>query len=329
MLHAPSTPRQPGGRNWLWQTVEVKGLEEALQRARMADFLNALGAPNRRLAVVALPAGRRTVLDLTPAGELPGAAPTRPVSELFSSIVSDITGKVVTTAVQANLRSAERQQELDKRLMAGVSSYLQIAYLVLAVLGLIGVPVSRAWWSRIWPPEVPTEYAGRTGYWAARAVRALAFWVVFLPLTAVVAAPHNLATQILGSGDGACALLAPPDGSPSTCWPAAPEAARYRPAGGNVAHHPQQQRSRLARSRTARPAPALPQQVDRQVAKAVQRLAAKLSLSFVIPAPLASKARERDQAGTHAAHCLLSAAIVHDGAASSPWRLADWPSRMR
>ncbi len=196
VLQASTTPRQPGGRNWLWQRVEVKGLEEALQHARLADFLNALGAPNRRLAVVALPVGRRTVLDLTPAGELPGAAPTRPVSELFYNIVSDITGKVATAAVQANLRSAERQQELDKRLMAGVSSDLQIAYLVLAVLGLIGVPVSRAWWSRIWPPEVPTEYAGRTGYWAARTVRALAFWVVFLPLTAVVAAPHNLATQI-------------------------------------------------------------------------------------------------------------------------------------
>ena len=196
VLHASTTPRQPGGRNWLWQRVEVKGLEEALQHARLADFLNALGAPNRRLAVVALPVGRRTVLDLTPAGELPGGQATRPVSELFYNIVSDITGKVATAAVQANLRSVERQQELDKRLMAGVSSDLQIAYLVLAVLGLFGVPVSRAWWSRIWPPEVPTEYAGPTGYWAARAVRALAFWVVFLPLTAVAATPHNLATQI-------------------------------------------------------------------------------------------------------------------------------------
>ena len=50
MLQAASTPRQPGGRNWLWLTVEVTGLEAAMQRARMADFLNALGAPSRRLA---------------------------------------------------------------------------------------------------------------------------------------------------------------------------------------------------------------------------------------------------------------------------------------
>ena len=102
----------------------------------------------------------------------------------------------MTTAVQANLRSAERQQELDQRARAGRPSSLQIGYLVLAVLGLLGVPVSRAWWQRIWPPEVAAEYAGRTGYWAAWTVRALAYSLVFLPLTAVVAAPYSLFRQI-------------------------------------------------------------------------------------------------------------------------------------
>jgi hypothetical protein len=194
VLQAPTTPRQPGGRNWLWQRVEVKGLEDALQHARVADFLNALGSPGRRLAVVALPLGRRTVLDLTPAGDLPG--PTRPVTDLFSNIVSDLTGKVAPTGVQANLRSAERQKELDQRLLPGVPSGLQVAYAVLLALGLLGVPVSRAWWSRIWPAETASEYAGRTGYWAACAVRWCAYAGVFLPLTAIVAAPHNLAGQI-------------------------------------------------------------------------------------------------------------------------------------
>ncbi len=33
MLQSASTPRQPGGRNWFWQKVEVKGLDDALQRA--------------------------------------------------------------------------------------------------------------------------------------------------------------------------------------------------------------------------------------------------------------------------------------------------------
>ena len=196
LLHAPSTPRQPGGRNWLWLTVEVKGLEQAMQRARMADFLNALGAPNRRLAAVALPAGKRAVLDLNAVGDLVGTGAARPVSDLFSGIVSDITGKVVTTAVQANLRSAERHQELDRRVLPGIPSSLQVVYLTLIVLGLFGVPVSRTWWQTIWPPEVADEYAGRIGYWTARAVRALAYGLVFVPLTAVVAAPRNLFGQI-------------------------------------------------------------------------------------------------------------------------------------
>ena len=112
VLHAPSTPRQPGGRNWLWLTVEVTGLDAAMQRARMADFMNALGSPGRPLAVVAAPEGRRAILNLAVAGELTsGIGIARPVSDLFSGIVSDLTGKVVTTAVYANLRSANRQQD--------------------------------------------------------------------------------------------------------------------------------------------------------------------------------------------------------------------------
>jgi hypothetical protein len=196
VLHAASTPRQPGGRNWLWLTVEVTGLEQALQRARMADFLNALGGSGRRLAAVALPVGKRTVLDLTPAADLPGGSGPRPVSDLFAGMVSEIAGKVTPTAVQANLRSAERQQEIDRRLLPGIPSTWQVVYVVLAFIGLFGVPLSRAWWQRVWPPEDANEYAGRIGYWAARIVRGAAYALVFLPLTAPAAAPYNLLGQI-------------------------------------------------------------------------------------------------------------------------------------
>jgi hypothetical protein len=79
----------------------------------------------------------------------------------------------------------------------------------------------------MWPPEEPSEYAGRTGYWAACAVRAMAFALVFLPATAIVAAPCNLAAQVrdaataparlwrrlTGRGAAAdCAVLPPPLG---------------------------------------------------------------------------------------------------------------------
>jgi hypothetical protein len=196
VLLTASTPRQPGGRNWLWQKVRVRGLEEALGNASMADFLNALGSPSRRLAVVALPQGQRTALDLQPAGDLPSAAPPRPVAELLANAVSDLTGKVTATSMLASVRSATRQQELDHRLLPGIPSEVQIGYGLLIVLGLLGVPVARVWWQRVWPPEQADDYAGHTGYWAARAVRGLAFGLLFVPLTAPVSTPYSLGRQV-------------------------------------------------------------------------------------------------------------------------------------
>jgi hypothetical protein len=92
--------------------------------------------------------------------------------------------------------SAERQQELDRRLVAGIPSDIQTGYLLLAFLGLLGLPVSRAWWQRLWPRESAAEYALRSGYWAARVVRGGAFLLLFLPLTAPATAPLNLWRQL-------------------------------------------------------------------------------------------------------------------------------------
>jgi hypothetical protein len=198
VLHASSTPRQPGGRNWLWQRVRVKGLDQALGQARVADFLNALAGPKGRFLVSATPSGRlRTMLDIKPAANIPEGAMTRPIGDVFSDMVSDLTGRIVTAGIEASLRSAERQQELDQRFVPTIPSNLQIAYLGLLVLGLIGFPVSRAWWRRLWPPEVAAEYAGESGYWAARIVRGLAFLLVFLPVTAPVAAPLSIIHQLI------------------------------------------------------------------------------------------------------------------------------------
>jgi hypothetical protein len=195
VLRAASTPRQPGGRNWLWQKVEVRGLEQAMEHARFADFLNALGGINTRMLASAAPSGRRTSLDIKPASDLASGPMQSPVGDLFSGIVSDITGRVVTTSLQASMRSAERQEELDQRVIPGIPSDYQLGYLALVLLGLLGVPVSRTWWRRLWPPEVVSEYAGQAGYQAARIIRAVVFLVLFLPLTAPVTAPYNLARQ--------------------------------------------------------------------------------------------------------------------------------------
>jgi hypothetical protein len=196
VLEATSTPRQPGGRNWFWQKVQVKGLDEALERARLADFLNALAGPGRRLEATATPAGAlRVSLDLHPI-DLPAAAGSRPLSDVFSDMVSDVTGNIVVSAVQANVQSAERQRELDLRLIPGIPTRLQTSYLIFLVLGLIGVPMSRTWWQRVWPREQASEYAGRIGYWLARLVRGTVFLAIFLPVTAPVSAPLALLKQV-------------------------------------------------------------------------------------------------------------------------------------
>ena len=133
--------------------------------------------------VTATPSGTlRTGLDIRPAPDLPGGLVIKPASDIFSDLVADVAGRVLTDGVQASLRNAERQQELDQRILPGIPSDAQFLYILLMAIGLAGLPVSRRWWQRVWPPEQATEYAGRSGYWAARAVRGAMFLFVFLPL---------------------------------------------------------------------------------------------------------------------------------------------------
>jgi len=197
MLHASSTPRQPGGRNWLWQKVEVKGLEAALQRARVADFYNALATANSRYVVtVKALSAQRTLLQVSPIAELPRLPVSRPISDILGDAAASLTGRVIMAGVEANIRSAAQQRDVDWRLVSDVPANVQWAYLALLLIGLLGAPLARAWWDAIWPPEDPGEYAGISGYRAARLVRTGLFAFLFLPLTAPISAPLNLGRQI-------------------------------------------------------------------------------------------------------------------------------------
>lgn len=197
-----AVPRQPGGRNWLWQKVEVAGLDDALKRATFADFLNGLATGRGPLAVELSSSGRgRTVLRATPASVKtePVTAPIGgPIADWLSDAVSNVTGNVVTSAVDIMANSAERQRELDLRLIPGIPSLVQIGYLAALVAGLMGLGVARGWWSRIWPPEERSEYAGALGYHAARVAKLLAFILVFLPLAGVPAFVGSVILQLWG-----------------------------------------------------------------------------------------------------------------------------------
>jgi hypothetical protein len=197
ILHA-SAPRQPGGRNWLWQRIAVDGLDDALKRATLADFLDALGASRGELsASIAREGSGRVVIRAVPAGA--EAEPiTGIVGDWLSTATSSITGNVVTSAVEVHARDEERQSELDRRIIPFIPSDYQIAYIIGLIAGVMGWPVAKAWWERIWPSESRGEYSGAAGYRAAQAARALAFVLLFLPVAGVPVLLISLVLQLWG-----------------------------------------------------------------------------------------------------------------------------------
>jgi hypothetical protein len=199
VLDAASAPRQPGGRNWLWQKVEVEGLGAALANATLADFCEAIGAANRSLLVTAKVAADRASLTMLPAAGPPSGID---VHSMVTSVLAQITGKVSIAGVAASLRSAAREQELARRVVPGIPSMLQLAYLALLLLGVAGLSPARAAWRRLWPPEMVSEYAGRAGHLAARMVRGLAFLLLFLPFAGLVGLPYLLLRGPRSAGRG-------------------------------------------------------------------------------------------------------------------------------
>jgi hypothetical protein len=117
------------------------------------------------------------------------------VGEMLSGIVSEVTGRVVTSAIDADMTGSERQRDLDARLIRQVPADLQFGYLGLLLAGLMGLPVALVWWRRLWPPEQREGYAGGFGYHAARLVRLVCFVLIFLPLAGAPAFACNLVLQ--------------------------------------------------------------------------------------------------------------------------------------
>lgn len=188
VLQSPAT-RQPGGRNWLWQKVEVSGLDDAMKRSTFADFLNALGATRGELAVTAVPAGQgRITLKALPTGDV--AEPlTDQVGSWWAEAASHVTGEVITKAVEVHAREAKIQTERDGRIVSWLPSAVHVIYLGAFVVGLFCSPVSRGWWQRVWPRETRADYKGVIGFWAARLMRGLAFVLLFMPVAGVPALP--------------------------------------------------------------------------------------------------------------------------------------------
>lgn len=196
IMHAPS-PRQPGGRNWFWQKISVNGLDNALKRATLGDFLDALGASNGELqASITREGSGRVAIRAVPAGDAEPIGGV--VGDWLSTAVSEVTGNVVTSAVDVHARDEARQRELDDRIVPFIPSDYQYFYLAGVITGIMGWQVTRAWWARLWPPESRGEYRGVIGYRAAQVARFLAFAIVFLPLVGMPAFIASVAMQVYG-----------------------------------------------------------------------------------------------------------------------------------
>ena len=197
ILQSPA-PRQPGGRNWLWQRIAVGGLDDALKRATFGDFLDSLAASRGAFRVSTAREGAgRVVIRAAPDGSA-----TEPITGLvgdwLTTATSSITGNVVANAVEVYARDEARQKELDSRFIPGIPSDYQLAYLVGLIAGLVAWPVAYPWWQRLWPAEVRAEYRVAAGYRAAQGARLAAFMLVFLPIAGVPAFFVAFLQQLLG-----------------------------------------------------------------------------------------------------------------------------------
>jgi hypothetical protein len=190
ILDAPGG-RQPGARNWLWQRAEVKGVDALGDDSGVDGLLATLASEARPLTVKLTRAeSDRVTLVATPG---PAALQTGGIGTTLSRVASDltnnVTGRIEPTAIHMYLVSAGRQRELDRRLIRWLPSWATWGYLAALLLGLLGARVSWGWWGRLWPPESASDYPMALGFYAARAVRGVAYALIFMPLTAIVAAP--------------------------------------------------------------------------------------------------------------------------------------------
>lgn len=193
VVMAQSNPAQMGGRNWLYQRVEVKGLTHSAGGAAFGEFLDALTMGEQFVVTAAERAGDgRIDLDIQRSGSsAPGDTVSR-LSRMVRDLASEAMGKVPVIGVRAVLPAVARQQELDRRWVSWLPSSLTRLYAVLLAAGLIGWPVAMSWFQRIWPGEQRRDYANAFGYGAAHGLRAAVFALVFAPLAAFASAPLRL-----------------------------------------------------------------------------------------------------------------------------------------
>jgi hypothetical protein len=197
LVLSAATPRQPGARNWLWLPVSVGRLDEAVARSNLADFLDVMTTSDTLLLVsLVRSGGRRVEVQVTPLKT--STSTLSGLGDALGEIVSEAAGRLVVSGLTADLRSHDRQVELDARILPGIPSLIQLAYLASLALGFLGWGPACRWWARLWPVEQRQGYAGLAGYAAAGATRLIVFLLAFVPLVAPFSVPATLARVLFG-----------------------------------------------------------------------------------------------------------------------------------
>lgn len=190
--------RQAGGRNWLWQTIKIGGLDAAAERATFGDFLDALAAQRGGFLLNAhMERGRIRIVAVpdTAASSLSSDA-----SNVIQEVVSHVTGEVVTNAVDINARNRDAQRERDIRLIPWLPASVQFLYLGGIICGIAGWVMARKWWSvlsGLIGGRNPLQKRGAV--W--RTVSEFVFFLIFLPIVGFLAfvaqAIHQMILLIL------------------------------------------------------------------------------------------------------------------------------------
>ncbi len=186
--------RQPGGRNWLWQKIEVGGLGDASKAASFGDFLDAMGARRGGFQLAASREGPgRVQIFARPLDG--GAGLTGEAASMFEDTVGHVTGEIVTKAIDIHSRDQSAEMENDARLIPGIPTFVQIPYLAAVIAGMISWATVRSWWRRIWPPRETAVQSNRLARLLSKLARELSFFLVFLPLAGLPALLWQMAVQ--------------------------------------------------------------------------------------------------------------------------------------
>ena len=194
---ASATARQPGTRNWLWQRVDLTRVADGKTKPGLGDLVRQLTGSIPVEVQVTDRALRRAALSFTGlAGG--GRGVTAPAGDAWRGLAPEVTGTIVANGLQLDLRSREHQRELDDRIIPGIPSGIQWAYICFFLLGIIGSSVAGRWWGRIWPLEERSDYPRRAGYWAARTARGALYLILFMPLVSSISAPIAMVRGLWG-----------------------------------------------------------------------------------------------------------------------------------